>query len=155
MSHSMYTHTKCGRKARMTAPGPNWHDQVPCTIYRCLCHVVAVCVCVYVRWAIYSHICSSIHLHKWHAHYWEVASCSLIPYLLLILEPLAFLGLDLRRTKDWKKSTFPFPLCNLEAGHMLCLVHTLTYVSLQVTTVLSTHPLRYPHTSMLRTLCLP
>lgn len=37
-------------------------------------------LCVYVWWEIYSHICSSVHQHKWHAHSWEVASCSRILY---------------------------------------------------------------------------
>lgn len=96
MSHSMYTHTESGNKAMITAWGPNWHYQVPYTIYIYIFYAmwlqsVYVCTC---KVGLYSHICSSVRLHTWHAHYWDVASGSLMCYLLLTLESPAVWGLE-------------------------------------------------------------
>lgn len=61
------------------------------------CHVTAVCVCKVG--AIVTHM--FVYLHKWHAHYREVASCSLIPCLWFLFESLVW-GLGLGSGQGWE-----------------------------------------------------
>lgn len=104
--------------------------------------------CVHVKWevksCIYAHVCSSVYLHKWHAHYWEVASYFLIPYLLFILENLIILGLNLGLESRIENHLI-FSSCsgNLETDHMLCLVQILTNVHLLAAIILLTHPYKH------------
>lgn len=102
------------------------------------------CRCVHVKWeiksCIYAHVCSSVYLHKWHAHYWQVASCSLIPYLLFILENLIILRLNLGlESRIENYLIFSSLLWRSEVDHMLCLVQILTNVNLLEAIILLTH----------------
>lgn len=113
MSHSMYTNTQSGNKAMITAWGPNWHDQVPYTIYiffmQCHCGV-CVCVCVYVRWE-YIHTYVVLYIYTRSMHIIEK-----LPLVLLGITSYPFSNLKQfwgwGRVKDWKSSRFrPSPVC--------------------------------------------
>lgn len=75
MSHSMYTRTRSGNKAMITAWGPNWHDQVPYTIY--IFYAVSLrSMCVYVRWE---------YIHTYVVLYTDTRSTHIIEKLPLVL----------------------------------------------------------------------
>lgn len=130
MGYSMYRHhKKSGNKAMITAQG-----QVTDITRLHIPYFYAMGLwCTHVVWEIYSHRCSSEHLHKWHAC-WEIICCSLIPYLILTTESQVVLGLG-PRTENHHVCFMPSPE---NVGHELgpC----AAYVNFQVWIICSTNP---------------
>lgn len=70
-------------------------------------------------------------------------SCLLFPYPLPLIHSWIFSAKDWGRAKDGKSACTCLPhSIDLEVGHVLYLVHTRMYVSLQVTIIPSTHHVR-------------
>lgn len=142
MSHSMSTQHKKWREGYDYCFGP---DITKFHIRYLLLYAMSLrCVCARKVGDIVTHRCS-VYLHKWHAQYWEVASYALISLPLIHSRIPSSLGVGVRVGPriGHHVSFLPYSV-DLEAGHVLCLLHTLTHVSLQVTTMPSTHPHGHP-----------
>lgn len=122
----------------ITAGGSHWQHHVPKTASVCWmpCHCG---MCVQGERDIHTYVvCTATQVACT-----VLRSCLLFPYPLPLIHSWIFSAKDWGRAKDGKSACSCLPhSVDWEVGHVLYLVHTRMYVSLQVTIIPSTHRVR-------------